>query len=166
MKRINLFYLSTFFLGLLLLFLLQPLAKEDISFFGFAENLETEINYNYSVVVKKICVQPGQAVSKGDTLLRLQRIKSREVLQDQTYKIAELQAEKALWTEKMTSQITELEPYRLAYRKVAELTGVLRAAPATMGGIPRSSTPEAIGSNAQSARSGHACRTSAAWRQT
>ena len=109
MKRINLFYISTISLGLLLVFLLRPLSKEEISFFGFAENFETEINYNYSVVVEKILVKPGQAVSKGDTLLKLYRKKSRENLQDQEYKIAELRAEEALWAEKKQSQIADLE---------------------------------------------------------
>lgn len=109
MKRINLFYISTILLGFLLIFLLRPLAKEEISFFGFAENQETEINYNYSVVVENILVKPGQTVSKGDTLLKLYRKKSRESLQDQEYKIAELQAEEALWIEKKQSEIADLE---------------------------------------------------------
>jgi multidrug resistance efflux pump len=89
--------------------LLRPLDQADISFYGFAENQETEINYNYPVVVEKIFVKPGQKVYKGDTLARLYRQERREDLQDEEYKIAVLKAEEALWREKKLNQLKDLE---------------------------------------------------------
>ena len=109
MKRLNLFYISTVLLGVLLFYLFQPLKKEDLSFYGFAENRETEINYNYPVVVEKILIEPGQEVTKGDTLIRLFRQSKKESLQDQEYKIAILKAEGALWKEKKLNQMEVLE---------------------------------------------------------
>ena len=107
--RINIFYITVILLGIALYFLFQPQAKEDLSFFGFAENLETEINYNYPVVIDKILVQPGQHVVKGDTLVKLYRQQRRESLQDQEFKIATLKAEETLWKERKRNQLEELK---------------------------------------------------------
>ena len=109
MNRLNVFYVSTALLAVLLFYLLQPLSKEELSFFGVAENRETEINYNYSVVVEKLFVEPGQAVLKGDTLIRLYRQNKRENLQDQDYQVGILRAEESLWKEKKVNEIRELQ---------------------------------------------------------
>ncbi|MCB0617641.1 MAG: hypothetical protein KDC41_02745, partial [Saprospiraceae bacterium] len=37
-------------------------------FYGFAENLETEVNFNYPVIVKELLVQEGEAVKAGASL--------------------------------------------------------------------------------------------------
>ena len=72
-----------------------------VTFYGFAENKETEINFNYSVAVDQIKVSPGQMVKKGEPLLAMHRIKSRETLVDQPFRIQELTAKEQAWkTEK------------------------------------------------------------------
>ncbi len=109
MKRINIFYLVILATGLLLFSLLRPDFHRELSFYGFAESRATEINYNYPVVVDKILVKPGQAVKEGQILMELSRRKSKETLEDQSFRIAELKAEEALWKQKLRNEIEILE---------------------------------------------------------
>jgi multidrug resistance efflux pump len=99
-------YFNLFYIVLVLLaigaILVLPGAKQatSLSFYGFAESNETEINYNYPVVVESILVTPGEEVKEGQTLLKITRIKSKEVLSDQDFKISELRSEAQMWKEK------------------------------------------------------------------
>lgn len=68
-----------------------------VTFYGFAENKETEINFNYSVAVGQIHVSPGQMVKKDEPLLEIYRIQSKETLVDQPFRIKELQAKEQSW---------------------------------------------------------------------
>lgn len=108
--QINFFYITVLALGIGLFTFLQPQSQStDISFYGFAESNETEINYNYPVVVEQILVTPGQAVKAGDTLLHLSRRKAKETMEDQGFQIAELEAEEAIWLQKKDHQLAELQ---------------------------------------------------------
>lgn len=109
MKKFNLFYFVIVVTGIFLFAVLRPDNPQELSFFGVAESRATEINYNYPVVVDEILVKPGQAVKAGQVLLRLSRRKSKETLEDQRFRIAELKAEEALWEEKQRNKIEELE---------------------------------------------------------
>ncbi len=82
-------------------------------FFGFAENLETEVNFNYPVIVTDILVEEGQFVSKGEVLLSLQRFNPRETLAEEDFKIAELRAESLAWK---SGKEGEIEALRSEYR--------------------------------------------------
>ncbi len=108
MGRINLFYIAVIVIGISLVIILRPDFHDELSFYGFAESNETDINYNHAVVVDEIRVTPGQAVSRGDTLMKLTRRKSREILEDQEYRIAELRAEEAIWVQSRTSDLEQL----------------------------------------------------------
>jgi multidrug resistance efflux pump len=108
MGKLNLFYIAVIIIGITLFAVLRPDFNQDLSFYGFAESTETEINYNHPVVVDRILVKPGQVVSMGEVLLQLSRIKSSETLQDQDFRIAELQAEEAIWRQKQENEIEEL----------------------------------------------------------
>lgn len=108
MKHFNLFYISIFCTGFVLFVALRPDFHQELSFYGFAESRGTEINYNYPVVVDQILVKPGQAVKAGEVLLHLSRRKSKETMEDQSFRIAELKAEEALWKQKQQNQIEEL----------------------------------------------------------
>ncbi len=68
-----------------------------VTFYGFAENKETEINFNYSVAVDQIHVSPGQMVKKDEPLLAMHRIQSKETLVDQPFRIKELMAKEQSW---------------------------------------------------------------------
>ena len=109
MRQLNLFYIVVVLVGGALFILLRPNFHKDLSFYGFAENNETEINYNYPVVVEQIMVTPGQAVFYGDTLLHLTRRKTKDILDDQNFRIAELRAEATLWRQRKMDELAENE---------------------------------------------------------
>ena len=109
MRQINFFYLFIILLGIAFLFLLRPGFHTDLSFYGFAESNETEINYNYPIVVEKILVTPGQAVKAGEVLMHISRRQSKEKLEDQNYRIAALKAEETVWRQKEEQELAELE---------------------------------------------------------
>lgn len=109
MKNINLFYVAIIATGVLLFAVLRPDFHKELSFYGFADSRATEINYNYPVVVEKILVKPGQSVKAGQILMQLSRRKSKETLEDQSFRIAELKAEEALWEKKLENEIEKLK---------------------------------------------------------
>lgn len=108
MKNFNGFYLAIITTGIFLFVAFRPDFHKELSFYGMAESRATEINYNYPVVVDKILVKPGQQVEAGQVLLHLSRRKSKETLEDQDFRIAELKAEEALWEQKLENEIEEL----------------------------------------------------------
>ena len=108
MKTFNLFYAAIVGAIGLLITVLSPDYHKELSFYGFAESRATEINYNYPVVVEKILVKPGQEVKAGEILIELSRRKTKEVLEDQNFRIAELKADEALWKKKVINEISEL----------------------------------------------------------
>ena len=105
MKRVNVFYLSLFPLGISLFIFFMIQSRETVSFYGFAETNETEINYNYPVVVDQIRVAPGQYVKQGTVLMNLSRLTIEEEMQDQEYLISELQAEETMWQQEKQNDI-------------------------------------------------------------
>lgn len=107
--RFNFFYLVVLLLGLSMFFLFRPPATETLSFYGFAESAETAINYNYPVVVDEVLVRPGEAVTAGEPLLEISRRKSKEILADQQFRIAELRAEERLWRQRKEGELTQLQ---------------------------------------------------------
>jgi len=105
MKYINIFYISIILIAVSL-FLIQKTHKSNIiSFYGYAENKETEINFNHSVQVKKIHVSPGQQVKKDTPLLDVVRIDTKSQFSDQQYKIDGINAERKIWQTKIEGQI-------------------------------------------------------------
>lgn len=101
MKRINLYYLAIVAIALLLWNLNGTMQSEVVAFYGFAENKETEINFNYPVVIGDIKVRPGEFVKEGTPLIDLYRMKAKETLEEEPFKIAELRAKESIWrTEK------------------------------------------------------------------
>ena len=112
MRHINWFYISIAILGVVLVNILINHNEEAISFYGSAETNETAINYNHPVMVDKIHITPGQYVNKGDVLLNVSRIASKETLQDQPYAISELLAEEAIWKAEKESEITVIKAER------------------------------------------------------
>jgi len=103
----NLFYLFFVLLGVAFFFFFQKEQTEVLSFYGFAESNETEINYNHPVLVNEILVTPGQEVKKNDVLLRLSRIKSKETMSEESYRIDELSSESRLWTQRKKDAIAQ-----------------------------------------------------------
>ncbi len=105
MKYINLFYIAILMIAVSL-FLLQKKHKSNIiSFYGYAENKETEINFNHPVQVKKIHVLPGQQIKKDTPILDVIRKENDIKFIDQDYKKEGILAEKKIWINKIEGQI-------------------------------------------------------------
>lgn len=109
MRNFNLFYIVIAITGIFLFVVFRPDFHSELSFYGFAESRATEINYNYPVVVDQILVKPGQAVKAGQVLMQLSRRKSKETLEDQNFRIAQLKAEERFWKQKQENELEELK---------------------------------------------------------
>ncbi len=109
MRYLNVFYIFVLLLGISLWKLNTSFKNDVVLFYGFAENKETEINFNYPTAVGKIYVTPGQRVKKGEPLLDLYRIKSKEVMDDQQFRIDELESRNKLWLNEKQSDIRILQ---------------------------------------------------------
>lgn len=109
MKRINLYVITVLLIPFVLWKLNSHLTKEVVSFYGFAENKETEINFNYPVAIGDIKVRPGEHVAANSPLVTIYRIKSKEILGDESFKIAELTSKERLWRTEKENAIKEVE---------------------------------------------------------
>jgi len=69
MKRLNIIYVAGFLLFILMGYVALHLQSKSVFFYGFAENKSTEVNHSNNVLIKKIYVNDGQKVKKGDILL-------------------------------------------------------------------------------------------------
>lgn len=105
MKLINLFYIAVIGVGVVLYLFQRDLKESIVSFYGYAENKETEINFNYPVQISKIHVSPGQSIVKDAPLLEVVRIQSKLDDNDQSYKVDMVQEEKQLWQSKIEGQL-------------------------------------------------------------
>lgn len=119
MRYLNIFYIFVLLIGLVLWRINVSMNKEVVAFYGFAENKETEINFNYSVAVGKIHVSPGQRVSAGAPLLDMYRIKAKETLADQPFRISELRAKALSWKTEKEGEMRLIES-----QKQIKLTGI------------------------------------------
>lgn len=114
--------------------------KKAEEFYGFAENRDTEINFNYPVVVKKIHITEGQKVKEGDLLFQLQRVQPREELAEESYRITELRAEAEVWRSKKVGDLKiKKAEYQLSRQtlenKMDELSRELSYKKSLYGGI-------------------------------
>lgn len=134
MKKINSIYISAFILAIVLVFLTFSLQSKTASFYGFAENKETEINHIEDVLVEKIHVENGQEVKKGELLIevkdaiipaRIDGLKlEKEVLQQNVLqeknsirnKIVTIEMERDLKLNEIDSKIAILEK-EIAYNE-------------------------------------------------
>lgn len=88
---------------------LSELKTTPLSFHGFAENAETEINLDYDVEVTKVLVVPGQAVKQGEVLLEVKNIKLAQDIINNNQEINILRAEKKAWVEEEQGKLKTLE---------------------------------------------------------
>ncbi len=78
-------------------------------FYGFAENKQSEINFNFPIIIDEINIEEGQLVAEGDTLVTLKRIKPKISLQDELYKIDKLKKEEQYFVEQQLQDIKLIE---------------------------------------------------------
>ena len=97
MKRLNILYFVVVGVVIFLLQLNTQYAKRPLTFFGFAETKETQINMSHPVEVEKIHVISGQEVKKGQLLLEVSYVNIDKKLEQSDFSIAELSAKEKLW---------------------------------------------------------------------
>ena len=108
MKYFNSYYIAILcFVGVLWQ-LNQTMVTNTVSFYGFAENKETEINYNAPIIVAKIHVRPGEYVKANTPLLEVYQMQSKSTIQEEPYQIAELQAKEIMWKTEKEKEIDQL----------------------------------------------------------
>lgn len=70
----------------------SQLKEEQEQFFGFAENLEMEVNLDFPVQVNGIIVMEGDSVDSDSPLLNLTQLALSKEINDEQFKIEELNA--------------------------------------------------------------------------
>ena len=126
MKKINILYIAAFAVLFLLFKLSGQYAKQSVTFFGFAENKETEINMSHPVEVEVIHVIPGQQVKKGELLLEVSHANVDLKLNKVGADIAELSTKDKLRAAELRSNISRLEALKLnKYNEIqAKIDGI------------------------------------------
>lgn len=86
-----LYLIAIGFMIFLFVYKSQLKANQD-QFFGFAENLEMEVNLDFPVQVNGILIQEGDSVNDASPLLNLTQLALSKDINDEQFKIAELDA--------------------------------------------------------------------------
>ncbi len=107
MKKFNLIYIVAFIVFLVLLMSLTIKFDSSVTFYGFAENKETEISMENPVEVMKINVTTGQRVKKGTVLLNVISSSLPIKISNTEYKIEELQTKYNLWKTDLDWKISQ-----------------------------------------------------------
>ena len=121
MRRINLLYLVIPLVVWALFAIYRYLNRSTASFYGVAENQETQINLDYPVTVNRIFVSQGQFVPKGTLLMEVTRTELAFKMSDLTHNITELQARDRLDVAEIRGELGRLKAER------AEKTGEIQA---------------------------------------
>ena len=125
-KLIQPYYIIAILIGIGLFYYDQEVTQAPTEIFGFAENRDTEVNFNYPVTVKSILVKEGQATNKGEVLFRLQRVQPKEQYADENDRIAELRAEAIAWKEEKKGDLEVLKSkYYLDKKEIEAQIGEL-----------------------------------------
>lgn len=112
MMRFNLLYPMVVLLALAFLWAYSQDNRQIISWYGFIESKEMEINYNHAIAVDRILVRPGEKVKQGDTLLIVSRRMDKAYMDEESFRIAEIKAASDLWRLEQNNKITILENKR------------------------------------------------------
>ncbi len=107
MKKFNLIYIVAFTVLIVLLLSLTIKFDRSVTFYGFAENKETEISMENPVEVLKINVTTGQRVKKGTVLLNVISSSLPIKISNTEYKIEELQTKYNLWKTDLDWKISQ-----------------------------------------------------------
>jgi len=113
MRRFNILYLSipVILYGLFVIY--HGLNRSSASFFGVAENQETEINLDHDATVNTIHVTQGQFVSKGTLLLEVTRTELDYKMTELQHDIQELIVKDQLNTIEINGQLQRLRAERV-----------------------------------------------------
>ncbi|MBV1923866.1 MAG: hypothetical protein KUG68_07565, partial [Flavobacteriaceae bacterium] len=107
MKKFNLIYIVAFLVFIILIVSLTVKIDNSVTFYGFAENKETEISMENSVEVMNINVTTGQKVKKGTILLDVLSSSLPVKINNTEYSIEELQTKYHLWKTDLDWRISQ-----------------------------------------------------------
>ena len=109
MIRLNLLVILFIFAVGIITSLNFSYSYETILFHGFAHNKELHINLENPSLVKNILVQPGQKVTKGDLLIKVERASIALNQSDIQHDLANLQSQYQLWESNLKNSIRILK---------------------------------------------------------
>ncbi|MBK8923111.1 MAG: efflux RND transporter periplasmic adaptor subunit [Saprospirales bacterium] len=112
MRRINILYLMLPLVVWALLGIFHYLHRGTASFYGVAENQETQINLDHDLTVSRIYVSPGQFVPKGTLLVEVTRAALDLKLSDLSHDIRELHARDQLQVAALQGELQRLNAQR------------------------------------------------------
>ncbi len=119
MKYLRPYYIIALLVGGWIIWFNATGSNQAEEFFGFAENRDTEVNFNYPVVVKKIHITEGQQVMNGELLFDLQRREPREEMAEESFRISELRAESEAWRSEKKGDLKVKEAeYQIAQQSI------------------------------------------------
>lgn len=121
MRRINPLFVSIPLMVFIMVFITHNLNRGTSSFFGVAENEETQINLEHACTVNRIYVIQGQYVSKGALLLDVTRVALEFKLSELSHDISEILARDRLNIEEIKGDLERLHALR------AEKMGYIQA---------------------------------------
>ena len=107
MKKFNIAYIVALVILITLLASVTLKLDNSVTFYGFAENKETEINMENPIEVKRIYVTTGQKVKKGTVLLDVLSSNLPVKLSNTNYKIEELQTTYQQWKSDLDWRISQ-----------------------------------------------------------
>lgn len=109
MKKFNLIYVVAFIVLLILVVSLTVKFDASVTFYGFAENKETEISMESDIEIKDIHVTTGQKVQKGEMLLDVISSSLPVMITKTELNIEELQTKYDLWKSDLDWKISQYE---------------------------------------------------------
>ena len=121
LRKVNILYLLLPFVIIGLIRIYSQFNTGNASFYGFAENKETQINQDHPVIITKIYAGAGQFVKSGTLLMEVTRVALDFKMSDLNYGIADLQLREQLSRSNIESDLKRLQAER------AEKTGAIQA---------------------------------------
>jgi multidrug resistance efflux pump len=92
----------------------------EVTFFGTAENEGIVLNYNHTVLVKKVFVKSGAMVKKGDTLAIFTRLELDRQTVEKNNEIAQFQTENSAKSQEIQKEIAVLDAKKIALQQQLE----------------------------------------------
>jgi multidrug efflux pump subunit AcrA (membrane-fusion protein) len=109
MKKFSLIHIVALLVGVILVISFSFKMNTTVTFYGFAENKETQINMENSVEVNRIHVTTGQKVKKGDVIIDVSSSILPIKINDAVFSIEELKTRYELWKLDLDGRISERE---------------------------------------------------------
>jgi HlyD family secretion protein len=94
--------------------------QSEVTFFGTAENEGIVLNFDHTVLVKKVFVKGGSVVKKGDTLAIFMRTELDRRMVEKNNEISQYNLEKLTRSNEIIKELAVLDAKKLALQKELE----------------------------------------------